>query len=180
MRHSYATHLECSVSAQAYDIAKLHGLSAANKPLLARYDLEALRRGLPRQESSVLFGKARGGDPGAVERLRSLAGGGDAEAQFNLALMYERGRGVAPSLVDLGDLRRALAGWSTRSFPIPGSRGGCAGSDGPRSVHDEAESRRTPARHYSPFGKKSTSSSRTAARAIPPGSGRFPTAECCG
>ncbi|TLY93768.1 MAG: threonine synthase, partial [Gammaproteobacteria bacterium] len=50
MRYSYATHLECSVSAQTYDIAKLHGLSAANKPLLARYDLDALRRAVSREE----------------------------------------------------------------------------------------------------------------------------------
>ena len=50
MRYSYATHLECSVSAQTYDIARLHGLSAANKPLLARYDLDALRRTVPREE----------------------------------------------------------------------------------------------------------------------------------
>ena len=38
MRYSYATHLECSVSEEHYDIAKLQGLSALNKPLLARYD----------------------------------------------------------------------------------------------------------------------------------------------
>ena len=47
MRYSYATHLECSVSAETYDIARLQGLSAANKPLLARYDLDALRRAVP-------------------------------------------------------------------------------------------------------------------------------------
>jgi len=50
VRYSYATHLECSVSAERYDIARLQGLSAANKPLLARYDLEALRRALSRDE----------------------------------------------------------------------------------------------------------------------------------
>src|SRR5207302_854677 len=50
VRYSYATHLECSVSAQTYDIAKLHGLSAVNKPLLARYDLDALRRAVSREE----------------------------------------------------------------------------------------------------------------------------------
>src|SRR5437763_5464155 len=50
VRYSYATHLECSVSAQTYDIAKLHGLSAANKPPLARYDSDALRRTVSREE----------------------------------------------------------------------------------------------------------------------------------
>ena len=48
MRYSYATHLECSLTGERYDIARLQGLSAAKKPLLARYDLEALRREVPR------------------------------------------------------------------------------------------------------------------------------------
>ena len=50
MRYSYATHLECSVGHDRYDIRKLQGLSAAGKPLLARYDLEALRREVRREE----------------------------------------------------------------------------------------------------------------------------------
>jgi threonine synthase len=48
VRYSYATHLECSLTAQRHDIATLQGLSAANKPLLARYDLASLRREVPR------------------------------------------------------------------------------------------------------------------------------------
>jgi threonine synthase len=50
VRYSYATHLECSVSAEPYDIARLQGLSGAGKPLLARYDLDALRRAVTREE----------------------------------------------------------------------------------------------------------------------------------
>ena len=50
MRYSYATHLECSVGHDRYDIRKLQGLSAAGKPLLAGYDLEALRREVRREE----------------------------------------------------------------------------------------------------------------------------------
>jgi threonine synthase len=50
VRHSYATHLECSVTAERYDIGRLQGLSAAGKPLLARYDLAALGRELARDE----------------------------------------------------------------------------------------------------------------------------------
>jgi threonine synthase len=50
VRYSYATHLECSVGRDRYDIRKLQGLSAAAKPLLARYDLEALRREVRREE----------------------------------------------------------------------------------------------------------------------------------
>ena len=49
MRYSYATHLECSLSARRHEIGQLHGLSAAGKPLLARYDLDALKRELPRE-----------------------------------------------------------------------------------------------------------------------------------
>jgi threonine synthase len=49
VRYSYATHLEDSVSGERYDIAKLQGLSATKKPLLARYDLAAVKRELPRE-----------------------------------------------------------------------------------------------------------------------------------
>src|SRR5579862_4631377 len=50
VRYSYATHLQCSVSAETYDITQLQGLSAAGKPLLARYDLDALRRAVTREQ----------------------------------------------------------------------------------------------------------------------------------
>jgi threonine synthase len=49
MRYSYATHLECSLTGERYDIGRLQGLSAAKKPLLARYDLAALQRELTRE-----------------------------------------------------------------------------------------------------------------------------------
>jgi threonine synthase len=57
MRYSYATHLECSLTGGHYDIGRLQGLSDANKPLLVRYDLAALRRELPR---AVLEARAPG------------------------------------------------------------------------------------------------------------------------
>ena len=44
MPYGYATHLECSATGERYDIGKLQGLSAARKPLLARYDLTAAAR----------------------------------------------------------------------------------------------------------------------------------------
>jgi threonine synthase len=50
VRYTYATHLECSLSAERHDIDKLQGLSTAGKPLLVRYDLPALRRTLAREE----------------------------------------------------------------------------------------------------------------------------------
>jgi threonine synthase len=50
VRYSYATHLECSATGQRHDIGRLQGLSAAGKPLLARYDLAALQRELTRAD----------------------------------------------------------------------------------------------------------------------------------
>jgi len=50
VRYSYATHLECSLTAERYDIGTLQGLSAAKKPLLVRYDLGALRREVTRED----------------------------------------------------------------------------------------------------------------------------------
>ena len=50
MPYSYATHLECSSTGERYDIGKLQGLSAAKKPLLARYDLGALKSELTRDD----------------------------------------------------------------------------------------------------------------------------------
>jgi threonine synthase len=48
VRYSYATHLECSLTGERHDIARLQGLSQAGKPLLVRYDLAALGRELSR------------------------------------------------------------------------------------------------------------------------------------
>jgi threonine synthase len=48
VRHTYATHLECSATGQRYDIAQLQGLSEVKKPLLARYDLASLAREVKR------------------------------------------------------------------------------------------------------------------------------------
>ena len=38
----FMTHLECSLTGERYDSDKLQNLSKAGKPLLARYDLEAV------------------------------------------------------------------------------------------------------------------------------------------
>jgi len=48
--YTYATHLECSVTGESHDIGLLQGLSAAGKPLLARYDLAALKREVTREQ----------------------------------------------------------------------------------------------------------------------------------
>ena len=47
---TFTTHLECSATGARYPADVLHGLSDASKPLLVRYDLEALRRALSKDE----------------------------------------------------------------------------------------------------------------------------------
>jgi len=48
--YSFATHLECSQTGERYAIDQLQGLSRIGKPLLVRYDLNALRAALSRDE----------------------------------------------------------------------------------------------------------------------------------
>jgi len=40
---SYLTHLECSLTAETFPSDQIHGLSPAGRPLLARYDLDAIK-----------------------------------------------------------------------------------------------------------------------------------------
>lgn len=44
----YVTHLECSLTGERYEAGQPHNLSRAGRPLLVRYDLEALRGALTR------------------------------------------------------------------------------------------------------------------------------------
>ena len=44
------THLECSLTGERYDAGQIHNLSRAGKPLLARYDLDAVAARLNREE----------------------------------------------------------------------------------------------------------------------------------
>ena len=41
---SFVTHLECSYTGERYEAGRVHGLSAAGKPLLVRYDLGSLSK----------------------------------------------------------------------------------------------------------------------------------------
>jgi len=45
----FMTHLECSLTGESYDADRLQNLSKAGKPLLARYDLEAVAQRLTRE-----------------------------------------------------------------------------------------------------------------------------------
>ncbi|WP_203308456.1 threonine synthase [Sphingomonas beigongshangi] len=47
-RPTFVTHLECSMTGERYEADRLHGLSRVGRPLLVRYDLEAVRANLPR------------------------------------------------------------------------------------------------------------------------------------
>jgi threonine synthase len=46
---TFVTHLECSLTGERYEAGRLHGLSQAGRPLLVRYDLDRMRRALPRE-----------------------------------------------------------------------------------------------------------------------------------
>ncbi|WP_375383428.1 threonine synthase [uncultured Sphingomonas sp.] len=47
-RATFVTHLECSMTGERYEADQLHGLSRVGRPLLVRYDLDAVRANLPR------------------------------------------------------------------------------------------------------------------------------------
>lgn len=47
---TFVTHLECSYTGKEYPADQLHGLSEAGKPLLVRYDLEALGKSISRDD----------------------------------------------------------------------------------------------------------------------------------
>jgi threonine synthase len=46
---TFVSHLECSLTGERYEADRLHGLSKAGRPLLVRYDLDGVRRALPRE-----------------------------------------------------------------------------------------------------------------------------------
>ena len=47
---TFVTHLECSYTGKQYPADQLHGLSEAGKPLLVRYDLDALGKAVSKQD----------------------------------------------------------------------------------------------------------------------------------
>ncbi|MGB9647325.1 MAG: pyridoxal-phosphate dependent enzyme, partial [Stellaceae bacterium] len=46
---TFVTHLECSLTGERYPADTLQALSKAGRPLLVRYDLDGVRRALPRE-----------------------------------------------------------------------------------------------------------------------------------
>jgi threonine synthase len=61
---TFVSHLECSLTGERYEADRLHGLSRAGRPLLVRYDLDGVRRALPRE--------ALAGRPQTLWRYREL------------------------------------------------------------------------------------------------------------
>ena len=47
-RATFVTHLECSMTGERYEADRLHGLSRVGRPLLVRYDLEAVKAAIPK------------------------------------------------------------------------------------------------------------------------------------
>src|SRR5476649_1779543 len=52
-RPSFVTHLECAMTGERHEADKVHNLSRANKPLLVRYDLAGVRKGLSKEKLAV-------------------------------------------------------------------------------------------------------------------------------
>ena len=50
-KKSFVTNLECSITGRDdYKAGEIHGLSEAGRPLLVRYDLEAIKNSVTRKE----------------------------------------------------------------------------------------------------------------------------------
>jgi threonine synthase len=47
---TFVSHLECSLTGERYEAGQVHGLSKAGRPLLVRYDLDALGRQLQKKD----------------------------------------------------------------------------------------------------------------------------------
>jgi threonine synthase len=52
-RPTFVTHLECSLTGERYEADRLHGLSAAGRPLLVRYDLAGVKAALSKEALSA-------------------------------------------------------------------------------------------------------------------------------
>ncbi len=54
---NFVTHLECSITGKRYEAGRVQGLSEAGRPLLVRYDLEALAKSITKE---TLAGRTTG------------------------------------------------------------------------------------------------------------------------
>ena len=67
---TFVTHLECSETGKRYEADQVHGLSEAGKPMLVRYDLEALKAGVDKE---ALARRSEGGFWRYREFLQSIS-----------------------------------------------------------------------------------------------------------
>lgn len=49
MNRSFVSHLECSITGKRYEAGRVHGLSEAGRPLLVRYDLDAVAASISKE-----------------------------------------------------------------------------------------------------------------------------------
>jgi len=49
MSETFVSHLECSLTGKTYEAGKVHELSEAGRPLLVRYDLDAIKKNVSRE-----------------------------------------------------------------------------------------------------------------------------------
>jgi len=49
MNRSFVSHLECSITGKRYEAGRIHGLSEAGRPLLVRYDLDAVAASISKE-----------------------------------------------------------------------------------------------------------------------------------
>jgi threonine synthase len=79
-RPTFVTHLECSITGERYEADQLHGLSRAGRPLLVRYDLEALGRAVSRDDIAAREGDLwRWRELLPVRRTQSIVSLGEIE-----------------------------------------------------------------------------------------------------
>ena len=53
---TFVSHLECSMTGERYEAGQVHGLSRVGRPLLVRYDLEALARAVSKERLAARTG----------------------------------------------------------------------------------------------------------------------------
>jgi threonine synthase len=115
-RPTFVTHLECSATGERYEADRLHGLSDAGKPLLVRYDLDAISAAIDKQTLAAR--------PPDMWRYREFLPVRDAEHIVSLGesmtplihLPSEEARLGTPSIVVKDESRLPTASFKARGL----------------------------------------------------------------
>ncbi|GAA3261097.1 hypothetical protein GCM10020258_24130 [Sphingomonas yabuuchiae] len=127
-RPTFVTHLECSLTGERYEADQLHGLSRAGRPLLVRYDLEALGQAVSRDTIAARETDLwRWRELLPVRRTGSIVSLGEIETPL---IPIPRSGGASVLVKDEGGCRPGRsrrAGWSWRwrwraNWASPGSQ----------------------------------------------------------